>query len=200
MKDRFETFNEGPVPDEESRNLYAHTSSPQDSEVEVYEEDLNIKLEELIGKKVLDMGGMMGGDFADRAKEAGVDLIILDPQNPYGMRGGKNVTGIMQELPFADETFDIELSHGALPYMPNYEQEYLALFTDILRTLKPEGKAVISPLTKVIKESEAFNRVLEDIRPFSTVTIEPMNTHKYSPDKDGKPREFFRIIIIKDPQ
>lgn len=197
-EDRFEKFHGGPIPEDENRLFYSDWSNLQDSLPESYEESLNIKLTDLKGKKVLDMGGMMGGDFSHRAKEIGIDLVTLDPQNPYGVRSGKNVKAIMQELPFADESFDVILSHGALPYLPNYEHEYIALFTDILRVLKPRGKAVLTPLLQNIKESEEFKSMIKDMEPFADVSVEKISTENYSRNENEDTNEFYRITIIKN--
>lgn len=57
------------------------------------------------------------------------------------------VAAIAQMLPFADNSFDMVVSHRAVPlYLPNSDTQYRAVFSEALRVLKRNGVAVFAPL------------------------------------------------------
>ncbi len=52
---------------------------------------------------------------------------------------GKTVTGNVHALPFQDESFDLVVSRGSMPFWEDQEKAFL----EIWRVLKPEGMAYI---------------------------------------------------------
>ncbi len=198
MKDRFKTFHEGQVPPE-IRKQYAELSDPHDSHPHNYEHYLNFSLAELKGSKVLDIGGTMDGDFARAAEAEGIDLTTLDPQNIYQTWGGKNVRAIMQQLPFKDSSFDVEVSFGAIPFIPNYDSEYRSTLSEVIRTLKPKGKGIIFPITDNVYDAPAFHKILAELEDVAVVRLEDVDVSdsKLGYDDKGNPVKVHRLILIK---
>lgn len=88
---------------------------------ERYLEMLGLKMEDLEGKTILDIGAL-GGEFAIGAKEAGVNakIVSLDrndvrQKNPDFPEDLERVVSGTEKLPFADEEFDYVFSVSALP-------------------------------------------------------------------------------------
>lgn len=81
-----------------------------------YMEGLQLTPEDF-NKKILDVGSADAG-FAKWAKDHQVSLEIysIDPQDSTKFQEReKAVRGIVQGLPFPDESFDLALSHAAIP-------------------------------------------------------------------------------------
>lgn len=109
--------------------------TPFERGVAKYERWLGITMEELEGKRVLDIGSGPEEVFSKEAKKRGVEIISLSPELKYEdireiTKGGfmdiftkgcwqkKSVASIVQELPFTDETFDVEVSsYGGIHYL-----------------------------------------------------------------------------------
>lgn len=108
-------------------------------------------LDQLAGKKVLEIGPGAGGHSAMFAKY-GADMTSVDitfdraraTQAKFDLmedpaRGCHALQGDAESLPFADESFDIVYSNGVLHHTPDTEQA----IAEVFRLLKPGGRAVI---------------------------------------------------------
>lgn len=100
------------------------------------------------GKKVLEVGGGMGTDHAQFAKHGALttDLDLSaghleHAKRNFRLRGlkGEFVHGDGEALPFPNNTFDVVYSNGVIHHTP----DTLGVVRDMLRVLKPGGKAII---------------------------------------------------------
>lgn len=100
------------------------------------------------GKKVLEVGGGMGTDHAQFAKHGALttDLDLSaghleHAKRNFRLRGltGEFVHGDGEKLPFEDNTFDVVYSNGVIHHTP----DTIGVVRDMLRVLKPGGKAII---------------------------------------------------------
>lgn len=107
------------------------------------------------GKKVLEIGCSVGTDLSQFAK-AGADVTGIDLTSAgielakkrfqvLGLQGDLRVADA-ENLPFADNTFDIVYSFGVLHHTPDTKK---AINEEAYRVLKPGGKAVIILYHKV---------------------------------------------------
>jgi len=107
-----------------------------------------VQFEKYRGKKVLEIGVGLGADHQKWA-EAGAELSGMDLTERaiektgerfelFGLKSDLRV-GDAENLPFADETFDVVYSWGVLLYCPNM---YRAI-SEVRRVLKPAGEALI---------------------------------------------------------
>ncbi|MCL5733526.1 MAG: class I SAM-dependent methyltransferase [Patescibacteria group bacterium] len=133
-----------------------------------YREYLGLPIEDLKGKLVLDIGSGHSGRFIREADKEGINVVAFNPELKSGLAiEGLNkrelpgvldkgkigkinaVAGIVQEMPFKDNSFDAEVALFSVPhYMPKYKSEYKLMFNEILRTLKPGGQAFIFPMNE----------------------------------------------------
>lgn len=66
----------------------------------------------------------------------------------------QRIKAIGQELPFCDNAFDVVMSHAALPvYLPESDEQYVAFFSEVLRVLKPAGRAYMAPMTERVRDT-----------------------------------------------
>ncbi len=137
--------------------------------VEEYESLFDVKFSEMKGKTILDIGSGRG-NFHDRVSALGVKVFSLNPEFKRGKEAKSaekiihaegDVGARAQEMPFADNSFDSEFALYSVPYyLPRYEEigessensekffyeEFERVIDEIIRTLKPGGKAYIYPL------------------------------------------------------
>jgi ubiquinone/menaquinone biosynthesis C-methylase UbiE len=165
--------------------------------------------EELKNKLVLDIGSGLGGRFVKEAKFHGIKAVGLNPNlNKSGSREELDqkhdwtlpdveneklfVAGEAKKLPFKDNSFDAVVSLFAIPlYLPNRADDYKLVFNEIVRVLKPGGKAYLFPISKEIYEGKMFNRIAQEI----SDTTE-FNTQLFT---DYKTQETdYRLVIQKN--
>lgn len=100
------------------------------------------------GKKVLEVGGGMGTDLAQFARNGAIttDLDLSaghleHAKRNFALRGltGEFVHGDGEELPFPPDSFDVVYSNGVIHHTP----DTVGVARDMLRVLKPGGKAII---------------------------------------------------------
>lgn len=100
------------------------------------------------GKKVLEVGAGMGTDLAQFARHGALttdlDLSaghLAHAKTNFQLRGlpGEFVHGDGESLPFENDTFDVVYSNGVIHHTP----DTIGVATDMLRVLKPGGKAII---------------------------------------------------------
>lgn len=66
----------------------------------------------------------------------------------------QRIKALGQELPFRDGAFDVVISHAALPvYLPESDEQYVAFFSEVLRVLKPAGRAYMAPMTERVRDT-----------------------------------------------
>lgn len=183
---------------------------------EYYEKVLGLSLEDLKGKRVLDIGGAPNGTFAKEATNHGVNVVTMNPNIDLGDRGftvldrmlgrdqvpngpdvaTKPVGGLAQELPFADNSFDIEISVGSVPvYLPRFESEYRDAFNEIVRTLKPGGKAFLFPIIEGMKGTPVFDSVVSGLE---GCTVEFVELPGFVQRDNYQPVIIYRMIITKN--
>ncbi len=100
------------------------------------------------GKKVLEVGGGLGTDLAQFARNGAhttdYDLSsghLAHAKRNFELRGlnGEFIHGDGERMPFPDNTFDVVFSNGVIHHTPNTNQ----VIGEIRRVLKPGGKAII---------------------------------------------------------
>lgn len=110
--------------------------------------DKHLRYSEFAGKNVLEIGIGMGADIF-RYAEAGASVTGVDlaPKaveltsrrfDHFGLKG-KFMTADAENLPFADEAFDLVVSIGVLHHTPDTQK----CINEVYRILKPGGEAVI---------------------------------------------------------
>lgn len=180
-----EKFNTG------ERRKHAEDSVHIDSlNTQYYEDALGLKMEDLKGKEILDIGGAPNGIFAQEAVDLGIKVITLNPNYSPGRPGHMNffefllwekepveqsraVAGIAQQMPFKDEQFDYEIAIGSIPsYLPQFESEYKHAFGEVLRTLKPGGKMIIFPIRQHLKEDPVFKDIIKSLEKECVIEFE----------------------------
>lgn len=129
--------------------------------VKDYEELLGIRPESLRDRKILDIGAGFA-NFAREARHYGAEVVSLEPQDPTdnlamtpeekmefkrALSRGEIVQGIVQNLPFEDESFDRVFAMVSVPlYLPRQESERTLAFDEMVRVLKPGGEVRIWPV------------------------------------------------------
>ncbi|HYC80029.1 MAG TPA: hypothetical protein VEC17_03300 [Candidatus Binatia bacterium] len=184
----------------EERVKKADRADCNDSELTTYEHHLGFKLSDLKGKKVLDIGGTMGGNLYYEAKAEEVDIVILSASNVYGSCAGPNVLGLAQELPFLDNSFDIELSLGVLPFLPESTEEYEVTFLESIRTCRVGGRTMFFPVLPRMNQSAEFKRAIQNVSDHAGVILEVVDFSDWSfqpEDEEGNPEILHRLILVK---
>ena len=174
-----------------------------------YEELLNINRNDLVGKKILDIGSGRGF-FAAEAQEYGADVIPAEPYAPLPIESiadadapvpENQVAAWGEQLPFQENTFDLITSvFSAFYYSPHIDR----VLTESIRVLKQGGELRIAPLFRTARPTETsgptqnqeaiplmddpkFKNALEPLIQKGTVSLE------YREDKNGDPQ----TLVIK---
>ena len=141
---------------------------------------------ELKGKKVLDIGSSSTQRFADEAAKHKITVVSLSPDlrlkeyrkrleehkknKPKRSRSYRRkwkelaIAAIAENLPFKDSSFDAEVGLMSITNYWNNMDQYKRGFAEIIRTLKPGGKAYLYPITKDFYFSEDFHKMLDSFR------------------------------------
>ena len=122
------------------------------------------------GEHVLDIGSGAGTDSLVAAQMVGpqgrVVGIDMTPEMLAKARGAATaasithvefVHGEVEELPFADETFDVVLSNGVIDLIPDKD----AVFSGIYRVLRPGGRIQLADVTIQVPVSEEGRRNID---------------------------------------
>jgi SAM-dependent methyltransferase len=145
-------------------------SRTNDRNLVEYRRFLAFEPSDIVGRRVLDIGSGYHRIFGREAEEIGAsEVISLDPNILSGMwdgrlgpekvqahhaqaladvATGKLVRGLSQEMPFEDRSFDTALALFSVPlYLPLHQSERSQTFREILRILKPGGRAFVFPVS-----------------------------------------------------
>lgn len=115
---------------------------------EIYLADLGLHWDDLRGKRILDIGAG-GAEFATAAERRGVEVVSLDSADASAWekqlikiaKGTLFVIGKAELLPFADQSFDMVISHAAPPIiMTESKQVASAVINEAKRVLKSGGE------------------------------------------------------------
>jgi len=162
-----------------------------DWELGDYQTELGINVAEMKGKLVLDIGSGKSEKFSKEAAKKGIKVVSMSPhlKNPAALTEEflkdwqkSSVAGRAQEMPFKDGTFDYEVALYSVPYyLPFNQEEYKKFFKEVIRTLKPGGRAYFAPIFKNrtvghgLVPKEFIRGVLDQFRPDITYKIEERN-------------------------
>ncbi|MFA6918537.1 MAG: class I SAM-dependent methyltransferase [Patescibacteria group bacterium] len=159
-------------------------------------EILNLPIDDMKGMCGLDIGSGSEGVFSKEAEKHGIEVISLNPalgtlfsSNERKKHHGDVISGLVQEMPFKDDTFDFEISYLAIPFfLQTHEQEYRDTFSEVIRTLKPGGSAYFYPILSLLQEDKTFRKIISDFREQADIVLESV------PGRD------YRMIITKHPE
>lgn len=125
-----------------------------------------LRLEDLAGKTVLDVGCGMGR-FAEVVAEAGARLVGIDLSVAVDAAGPnlarfENAAVVQADvfaLPFAPETFEVIYSIGVLHHTPDTREAFLAL----PRLLKPGGQIAVWLYTSFLRWTHLTSRLYRKV-------------------------------------
>jgi len=140
-----------------------------------YKEFLEIPItRKFLGEKVLDLGSGVSSRFTKEAAEQGIEIYSLSPAfikpELRELRRGKNLkdvptAGLAQNLPYKSNVFDSILSVWAIPaHLPQDKKNYIESFKEIVRVLKPGGKAFLAPIVPSIFDFDLANQAIREIK------------------------------------
>ena len=122
------------------------------------------------GSHVLDIGSGAGTDslvaaqmVAPEGRVTGVDMtdeMLVKARTAAREMGQENVefvAGEAEALPFPDESFDVVISNGVIDLIPDKD----AVFSEIVRVLRPGGSIQIADVTLQNPVSEEASRDIE---------------------------------------
>ncbi len=145
---------------------------------------ITFDLDHLTDKHVVLDVGAGDSEFAEKMRKRKIRVVRLDPDYlSYPPRDKKDtVVGIVQELPFRDDTFDEVLASWSMYYVKTGTKVALA---ELLRVTKPGGRVQISP--GVIKDegdsTQLPNVALRDVAIAETETVIITKPHGSTPEE-----------------
>jgi|SRR3990167_2040311 len=144
-------FGGGPLQD--AMKLSIHS----DYGFNAYLQSFRISEDDLSGT-VLDIGSGKFELFSKGAAARGIKVISLNPRLVDEMQREwvkrpvegiewqeRSVAALAQNLPFQDESFDTIVSHYSIPMWILEEEGVITALREIVRVLKPGGKAYLGP-------------------------------------------------------
>lgn len=111
---------------------------------------LGLTVEQIKGKRILDIGSGLNRGFARQVYSAGGSAIIsLEPRASYEQSPKDSrlplVAGFAHALPFSDQSFDLIVSSASVPMWLTDKEEIQQAFKEVLRVLKPGGEGRFYP-------------------------------------------------------
>lgn len=158
-----------------------------------------------LGETVLDLGAGYSGELPEHAARRGIKVYSLSESfsdEHYRKLLKKHLSsklnkkfpftaGLAQELPFKSNSFDSVLSCWAIPmYLETNKEEHEAAFKEIVRVLKPGGKAYLGPLGA--DEFEYRKEIVEKLKQefkeekFANIKLNKRNVVVISKPKERK--------------
>ena len=129
-----------------------------------YETFLDFKRNDVINKKVLDLGSGPHGRFARELEvQYGeqVDVTSFDfihsATRAGSERSQKSVAGLFSQLPFKDNSFDMVTSLFGFPFYSKTSELSEKILRELIRITKPKGTIILWPVL------EAFLSMAKDI-------------------------------------
>lgn len=133
-------------------------------EVGDYLKNLGLKKEDLSGKRILDVGAGSRG-FAHSTVSQGIpaEIYSLEPRfailpeqkdslfasyaeyTDIPLVKGKTVAGVAEKIPFADNSFDLVISHFAFPVWSPSSKSLRQFYKEAARVTKPGGEIRLYP-------------------------------------------------------
>lgn len=114
-----------------------------------YLENVNLTLEDLKNKKVIDIGSGPG-DFRKALKKIGSEFEIINfddflyyDEDPDAVRGNA------QDINFPDESFDLVVAYGSVPLSTSFREQYDLIpsaIKEMIRIVKSGGMVKIFPV------------------------------------------------------
>ncbi len=110
-----------------------------------YQEDFEITLDDLVGKRILDLACGSNPKFLNYCLDNGIDIVGLDYRPQTGLKAQRKryVQGNILKPPFKDESFDL-IFLRALP--PRPEVPLLKMVKRATPLLKIAGFLMVAPL------------------------------------------------------
>lgn len=188
--------------------------------------NLDLSLEDLAGKKTLDIGAG-GAEFARWANRNGADVISLDDEmfasdkRRLSAIPAPFVLGDARALPFADDSFDLVVSHASMPNvigssMREKEEERLEEIVDSMvtalseavRVVRHDGEIRLAPVvgpelnsSRQTIQARAVRKSLDILKETPGIEMHETRIKKdeyEEPAEDTDPRrEWYRIVIRK---
>lgn len=165
-----------------------HLSEEEALTLAQYLFNLDLDINDLIGKKVLDVGSWEG-EFKTAMLKLGKlgDLHVNFDRYKYSE--SVDVVGRAENLPFADDSMDLVIAHCSVPVITatsgNY-QEIPGILREMMRVVRPGGKIRAYPVAY-------FNPAYPDLRKenlqLGSTVLEELDNLKKS-----YPKSIFRII------
>lgn len=180
-----------------------------------YAADMDLSAEDL-KKKILDVGSG-SGKFAKWTHEHDINSHIysLEPIENLHEKS-KGVRGMVEQMPFKNEEFDIVISNGAIPmifagsqYSGMREDKMREGIKEMLRVTKKGGEVRMWPIVngevhewdREVRNS--LNIILEELRNKERVIIEEIQkedlVHKWDEKRNPTTKEPAFLIKIKKP-
>lgn len=173
--------------------------------VELYEEVLGFKREDLNNKVILDLGAGPQLKLAKELHKQGINAEIIEVSPDFTQRNHRKsalkhkdenthlVAGLGQSLPFKAECFDYVLMLHVLDHLPHVEYDndkvpdevrnmLPDVFLEIARVLKPKGIAYVGPAMRltesILKAKQDF---VEDLKKLHvSISFEDFLTKNYT--------------------
>ena len=139
---------------------------------EEYCDSLGLNLRTFQDQRILDIGAGRTALFAKEAKANGINNVTsLNPNWSLAECRdkpiyGQAVAGTVEELPFADSSFDFVVSFWGVPaYLPGTEKAYFDTFHSIKRVLRPNGWGLLVPIPAMTVQQPEFYNILDSVFP-----------------------------------
>jgi 2-polyprenyl-6-hydroxyphenyl methylase/3-demethylubiquinone-9 3-methyltransferase len=146
------------------------------------------------GKKVLDVG-CGGGLLAEEFARLGCQVIGIDPSasslataRAHAQQAGLGIdyrVGVGEDLPFADESFEVVYCSDVLEHVNNPE----TVISEMARVLKQDGVFLYDTINRTIPSKLVMIKLLQD---WKSTSFMPPNLHDWH--AFIKPRELLSLI------
>lgn len=156
---------------EAERNAWKLSQHPAPTELEEYCEIFALAPDDLRGKKILDAGAGYCRFAYDAARKGIAEIVSLEPRLalgktklqiqsclsrhmvPHTLEGVVEfplpeniVAGLIEDLPFPEETFDLVFAKGSIPLWSASTRQTIRGINEMLRVCKTGGQVLIWPL------------------------------------------------------